>query len=212
MVLAPAAAAAGRRQPQDHCGGTAETRSAAGRRQTAARRASQLSIDEFAALEFDPSSLAPAAVEMLRYRVDDDWGNSKSALIVFSAIAGKVDAPTLADGGDGASQTLAEKTGWRPWRRRGSSPLASARPISPLPHWMPSRLLAVAAAEGQEDPATRRTAARRADRQAKARRWRSPTSRASPTRRTPTPANATRQSTSMSWRRAARRCGRSASK
>lgn len=73
------------------------------------QQGSQLSIEEFAGLEFDPSSLSPAAIEMLRYRVDDDWGNSKSALIVFSAIAGKVDAPTLADGGDSASQTLAEK-------------------------------------------------------------------------------------------------------
>lgn len=54
----------------------------------------ELSPAGFAALQFDSTGLAQGAAAMLRYRVDDAWGNTKTAIVVLTATAaGAAPAP-----------------------------------------------------------------------------------------------------------------------
>ncbi len=80
----------------------------------------ELSPAEFAALQFDSAGLAQGAAAMLRYRVDDAWGNTKTAIVVLTATAaGTAPAP--------AADTAKEAT---PSPRFSQDPSA---PIAPLP-------------------------------------------------------------------------------
>lgn len=58
----------------------------------------ELTPAEFASLQFDGTGLAQGAAAMLRYRVDDAWGNTKTAIVVLTAIAAGAVASVPADG------------------------------------------------------------------------------------------------------------------
>ena len=45
-----------------------------------------LTVEEFSKLQFLPTGIAAGNVQMLRYRVDDDWGNHKSGLVVLAIV------------------------------------------------------------------------------------------------------------------------------
>ncbi|MEZ5924075.1 MAG: caspase family protein [Hyphomicrobiaceae bacterium] len=59
---------------------------------------STLTSAELASLELDGSNLAQGSVAMLRYRVDDAWGNAKTAIVVVTATQAADTAPASVAG------------------------------------------------------------------------------------------------------------------
>jgi TPR repeat protein len=66
-----------------------------------------LTPTDFAALDFDGTGLGQGSAVMLRYRVDDAWGNSKTAIVVLTATEAGAADTTAAVSAPGAGERIA---------------------------------------------------------------------------------------------------------
>lgn len=77
---------------------------------TAVQAGAALTPADVPALEFDAEGLATGTAAVLRYRVDDAWGNSKTALVVVTIAegAGSAPLPATAAGSDAVSDWVSK--------------------------------------------------------------------------------------------------------